>query len=206
MIKAVIFDVDGVLVDSFDVNYKYFQNIFERSGYEMVTKDEYRDMFHISRNDMIRLIANNPDPEEMERILKIEKEVPYPIEEMKLTSGSDAIIKEFAKKYRLAIVTGRNERGTEDYLKYSGLGKYFETVVHYEHYENPKPHPEPIRIALSRLNLTPEEAVYIGDAESDFQSATAAGTKFILHADKHIDGVRHQTFNFRELPDLVGQL
>ena len=206
MVKAVIFDVDGVLVDSFEANYKYFKDIFERSGYEMVARDAYRDMFHISRDDMIRIIAKNPNKEEMARILKIEKTVIYAIDEMKLTSGSAEVVKQLTKKYRLAIVTGRNEDGAEEYLEHSGLEEYFETVVHYEHYKNPKPHPEPIQIALARLKVMPEEAVYIGDAETDFQSARAAGTKFILHADKKIAGIRFQTSDFRELPSLIKRI
>jgi HAD superfamily hydrolase (TIGR01509 family) len=207
MIKAIIFDVDGVLEDSFDEVYEYFKSIFDQSGYTMVTEDEFREMLHIARDDMIRLIAKNPDQDEMARILEIEKDVTYAMDGIKMTDGSEDIVKALARKYRLAIVTGRNERGAEDYLKRSGLEKYFEVVVHYEHYENPKPHPEPILVALKRLNIAPEEAVYIGDTEADFQSATAAGTKFILHADnKKIDGVRHQTFDFRSLPGLIEQL
>jgi HAD superfamily hydrolase (TIGR01549 family) len=207
MIKSVIFDVDGVLVDSLDANYKYFKDIFERAGYTMVAKDEYRSMFHISRDDMIKIIAKNSDAQEMARILAIEKEVPYAIEEMKLTEGSAEVVKALSGKYRLAIVTGRNGDGAERYLRHSGLEDYFETVVHYEHYENPKPHPEPIQIALTRLGVTPGEAVYIGDAETDFQAAAAAGTAFILHADnKKIDGVGHQTFDFRDLPGMIERL
>lgn len=206
MIKAIIFDVDGVLEDSFNAVYEYFDLIFKRSGYAMVTQDQFLHMRHIARDDMIRLIAKNPSKDEMSRILQIEKEVPYAKDGIKMTEGAEKIVKEFAEKYRLAIVTGRNESGAEDFLNRSGLGKYFETVVHYEHYDNPKPHPEPILIALQRLNIAPQEAVYIGDTEADFQSASAAGTKFILHADKKIQGVRYHTFNFGDLPSLIEQL
>lgn len=207
-IKAVIFDVDGVLVDSFEVNFEYFKNIFETAGYVAPTKEEYRHMFHISMDDLIRLVAKNPDEMEFQRIKNCAKNVKYQIEKMKLTEGSVETIKKLSEKYRLAIVTGRPEDGAEDYLKHSGLEEYFETVVHYGHYNNPKPHPEPLLVALERLGISSEEAIYVGDQKTDLESANAAGIPFILYSefDYGLEGVEMKAEKFVEILDLVEEI
>lgn len=207
-IKAVMFDVDGVLVDSFEANVEYFKNIFETAGYVAPTKEEYRHMFHISLDDLIRLVAKNPDEMEFQRIKSCAKKIKYPIEKMKLTEGSAETIKKLSEKYRLAIVTGRHEEGAEDYLKHSGLEEYFETMVHYGHYDNPKPHPEPLLVALERLGISPGEAIYVGDQKTDLESANAAGIPFILYSefDYGLENVKMKAEKFVDIFDMVEKI
>lgn len=204
-IKAIIFDVDGVLVDSFDASVEYFGDFFEAAGYVAPTREEYRHMFHLSLDDMIRLIAKNPDAQEFQRIREIAGHIKYPIEKMKLTDGSVDVIRTLSKEYRLGIVTGRHEDGAEDYLKHSGLEEYFETVVHYGHYKNPKPHPEPLLIALKRLGVSPEEAIYVGDQKTDLESAKAAGIPFILYSefDYGLEDVEMKAEKFVDILDMI---
>ncbi|EKE19657.1 MAG: HAD-superfamily hydrolase, subfamily IA, variant 3 [uncultured bacterium] len=208
MIKAILFDVDGVLVDSFEANHGYFKDIFEESGYVAPTRDEYRHMFHISLDDMIRLVAKNPGEREFQRIREISNGIKYPIEKMKPTEGSVETIKKLSKKYHLGIVTGRHENGTESYLEHSTLKECFKEVVHYGHYENPKPHPEPLLVALEKLGISPGEAVYIGDQKTDLESAEAAGIPFILYSeyDYGLDDIKWKAEKFSDIIGLIEEI
>ena len=207
MIKAIFFDVDGVLVDSFEANAAWFKEMFETTGYIAPTKEEYRHMFHIALDDMIRLVAK-PDAKEFKRVREISKRIPFPFEKMKLTKGAEETLKKLAKKYKLAIVTGRDEHGVEELLTFYDLKKYFDIVVHYGHYENPKPHPEPLLKALERLEIHPNEAVYVGDQKTDFESAKAAKIPFILHSeyDYKLKGVKLIAKKFTDIPALIGKI
>jgi phosphoglycolate phosphatase len=208
MIKAVIFDIDGVLVDSFEANHKFFHEIFTKAGYVAPTKEEYRHMFHISMHDLVRLIAKKPDKKEMARIMEVAKKVAFPVDEMIVTRGSAQVIRRLAQKYELGIVTGRLQIGVEHYLMLSGMEKYFDALVHYEHYENPKPHPEPLLVALKKMGIAPEEAVYVGDQKTDLESAKAAGIPFILYSefDYGLEDVAWEAHAFSDIPDLVEKI
>jgi HAD superfamily hydrolase (TIGR01549 family) len=208
MIKAVIFDIDGVLVDSFDANVKFFSEIFSKAGYVPPTREQYRHMFHISMYDLIRLIAKNPDEKEMARIVKIAKSVQFPVEEMIVTQESSGVIINLARKYKLGIVTGRLQIGVEEYLELSGMREHFDALVHYEHYDNPKPHPEPLLVALEKLEVSADEAVYVGDQITDKQSAEAAGLPFILfsHHDYGLENIRWRADSFEDIPKLIEEI
>jgi len=54
VIKAIIFDVDGVLIDSFKANLKFNQDLMKSTGYPPPTRQNYKKMFHLSLLDLIK--------------------------------------------------------------------------------------------------------------------------------------------------------
>lgn len=179
MIKAVIFDIDGVLVDSFNANAHYYRDLLNCFGYNLTLEDYKKSFFHLPLKQAIEVLTGEKSETRVEEIWKAGKEFPYPINLFKNPEGSFEIIKELSRKYKLAIVTSRVRNGVNDYFRFSKLEKYFPVVVTYEDYSNPKPDPEPLLVALQKLGVKPEEAVYVGDALSDFESAKSAGVGFI---------------------------
>ena len=59
MIKAVIFDIDGVLLDSFEANLKFFQDLMIKFGYLPPTKEEVPPIFHLNMWDAIRSLTKS---------------------------------------------------------------------------------------------------------------------------------------------------
>lgn len=77
----------------------------------------------------------------------------------------------------LAIVTSRHRESTLRGIDLCGLTERFREIVTPEDVMSPKPHPEPVQVALSRLGVAPEHAIFVGDSPHDIASGRAAGTE-----------------------------
>lgn len=205
-IKAIIFDVDGVLIDSFQSNLKFFQDVLKEAGYKKPTEKQYRKGFHLTLEDAIKFLAGIKNDKEFKRVLRIAKKAYSEPEELILPERSVETIKELSKKYKLGLATGRIKLGVDEYFNFAKNRKCFKAVVHFSHYTNPKPHPEPLLIALKKLGAKPDEAIYIGDSQTDIQAARAAGMKIILFSKRKLAGADYRTFSFGSLPDLIEKI
>jgi len=78
---------------------------------------------------------------------------------------------------RLGLVTSKVRTGAVRGLKAAGLEPDFDVIVGADDVRNPKPHPEPVLVALGLLGAQPGEAVFIGDSRHDLESGRAAGVK-----------------------------
>lgn len=208
MIKAVIFDVDGVLLDSFEANLKLFQNLMQRSGHTPPTRESFPKFFHLSLTEAIQKMINSNSEKEIERIANMRRsgDVQYPIELLSLPDGVKETIIELHKEYPLGIVTSRIKNGIFESPKLADLQKYFTAVVAYEDTENHKPNPEPLLLCIKKLGMLASEVVYVGDAENDMKAANAAGMKFIYYSKTNLIGADVCTFLFKDLPRIVKSL
>jgi pyrophosphatase PpaX len=82
-----------------------------------------------------------------------------------------------AAGHRTALVTSKNRQGALRGLDLTGLTPYIEELVCADDVVNPKPHPEPVEMALRLLGVGPERAVFFGDSVHDMHSGRAAGVK-----------------------------
>lgn len=81
---------------------------------------------------------------------------------------------------RLACVTNKAMRFTQPLLEKTDLARFFDTIVTGDEVGRRKPHPEPFLQACRRLGVAPSETVVIGDSTNDAQGARAAGCKVLL--------------------------
>lgn len=208
MIKAVIFDIDGVLLDSFEANLKFFQNLMMVAGYRPPAREEFPALFHLSLMDVIKKLTGSESEEEITRVFKLgeSRMANYPIELLDMPNGADKTIKILSKDYLLGIVTSRIRSSVYEAPKLAALKKYFLIAVSYEDTENHKPHPDPLLLAAKKLNVEPGECVYIGDVENDIKAARAAGMKSIVYSGEGISGADCATSDFRAIPELIIKL
>src|SRR3989337_2843243 len=201
MIKVVIFDVDGVLLDSWEANIKFYQLLLEESGYNVPSRKEIEGVFHLPMLDAIRQLAQETSDVRVREVWEMGRgrKVRYPTELLKIPEHSRDVVDTLNKTYRLAIVTSRVRLGVEDYFMVSGLKQYFTVVVSYEDYTHPKPHPEPLLLALQKLKVKAGEPVYIGDTETDIQAAKAAGINIIVYSVRPFEWADLWISSFDEL-------
>ncbi len=208
MIKAVLFDIDGVLLDSFEANLKFYQNLMIAAGYRPPSRDEFPEIFYLPMWDGIKMLTKSQDEDEIKKIWEMgrTKQVPYPMELLKTPMGAEKIVKILAHGYSLAMVTSRVQESVYSIPSLEKLRQYFQTVVAYQDTQLHKPEPEPLLLAASRLGVAPEQSVYIGDVASDMRAAKSAGMKGILYALHSVPEADACTFSFAELPKLIRSL
>ncbi len=119
MIKAVIFDVDGVLVDSGAANVAFYRKLLVRAGYPEPSDKQVNSVFHLPLVGAVQeLIGKGPLEEaEMDRIWELVR-LPdsYDLSLLKLPPKLKEVLDELHIAYRLAVVTSRIKSGTDDVL------------------------------------------------------------------------------------------
>ncbi len=208
MIRAVIFDVDGVLVQSFEANFKFFQDLLVAAGYAAPSRETYTTMFHMTMEDVIRTLIKSDDETEVQRVWTLGKSrrVWYPSELITTPSQYKEVIQQLSRQYSLAIVTSRIRGAVFSLPQLSDLEQLFAVTIYFEDTVQHKPHPEPLLLACKRLAINPTEAVYIGDAHTDIQAAQSAQMKSIAFSQEMLPGADAVTNVFEQIPQHIEQL
>lgn len=208
MIKAVLFDIDGVMLDSFDANLQFYRNLLTEAGYRPPTAEEYRQVFHLTMIGAIQALTGIDSKDELDSIwLKgLDRTRLYPFSLVKMASDVPSAIKSLAEKYPLGLVTSRIRMSVYAVPQLAELEKFFTVTITYEDVIEHKPQPEPLLLAASKLGVAPENCVYIGDAETDFKAAKAAGMKIIMYHNPVLAKADGYISAFSELPEMIARL
>jgi pyrophosphatase PpaX len=206
-IKAVVFDVDGVLVDSTDSNVALYEILLVKAGYKKPSREEIIACFHMPLWQSLEILTKSTDQREIKRVSDMVYDPDIHTSDLlKFPANLEKILLELHKYYKLAVVTSRIKLGMEHIFDVRDIEHLFDEVVVFEDYKNPKPHPEPLLLAAKRLNVKPSEAIYIGDSHTDIEAAKSAGMKSIhLAPEKNIDADVGIT-SFGGIVDAVKQL
>lgn len=205
MIKAVLFDIDGVLINTFEANLKFFQDLMKNTGYPEPTREEYRKLFHRTMIDTVGILSKSESKEEVQRIYSLwhDRSFGYPTELVTSPPKMKETIAELSQKYILGLVTSRVKRNIFETDNMKEIEQYFQDIVAVNDTDKHKPDPEPLLLMLEKLEITANEAIYIWDSESDFLAAQAAGMPFILFPRKKVEWVSNIVDNFEELPKMI---
>lgn len=208
MIRAIIFDVDGVLVQSFEANFKFYQDLLAAAGYQAPSRELYTTMFHMTMEDVIRTLIKSDDETEIQRIWALGKSrrAWYPSELITTPPKYKEVIQQLNAQYKLAVVTSRIRGAVFSMPQLSELEQLFAVTVYFEDTVQHKPHAEPLLLACKRLVIDPSEAVYIGDARTDIQAAQSAQMKSIAFSQEPLPGADAATDVFEQLPPLIQEL
>ncbi|MEK7181101.1 MAG: HAD-IA family hydrolase [Patescibacteria group bacterium] len=205
MIKAVIFDVDGVLLDSFEANFLFFESLFQKTGFTPPTREEFREIFHKPMWDVIKIVTGLKDENDIRKIWDKGLNEEFDTPDAELSVGVSEVVTLLSKEYLLGLATSRVKvHEFEGPLRV--LKQYFKATTTYEDTENHKPHPEPLLRAAELLGVDPVDCVYIGDAESDAMAARATGMKIIVYSKERMEGVDGQTADFSKIPAIIKNL
>jgi AHBA synthesis associated protein len=176
MLKAVIFDLDGVLIDSEPLMRYAFDRAYRLvigSGVPPIESylEHMGESFpHIMRRLGLPLTMWEPYKQICRENLDRVEIFP---ESRLLLAG----LRTF--RLKLAVLTGKDRARTLETLEHCNLLHYFDAVVASDQLGQPKPHPEGIIHTLNLLGRAPHEAVMIGDAVSDIVCAKRAGVRAV---------------------------
>lgn len=186
MIKAVIFDFDGVIIESADIKTSAFRKLFERdysNKLNLIVEYHLQNM-GISRYIKFRHIYKNilglPLPGELEEELgrKFSQIALEEVLKAPFVPGAIKFLKSNYKKYTLFVASGTPHDELCYIVKERGLLKYFLEVR-----GSPPGKSEIISDILRRHVLSSNEAVFVGDAESDLLAAQQTRLYFIARSN-----------------------
>ena len=199
MIEAVLFDIDGVLMDSREANIDFYRRLVLEYGYPPAREEDLARGHYLNLLETIALVTGETNVERVREIWLAARALEgYRMDLVRQPEGGSDVLKALQSKYRLGVVTSRIWEGIEHYFDNSGNRDRFEVAVGYDDSERHKPAPDPLLVACERLGVAPANAVYVGDAETDRLCAVAAGAHFIAYGDV-IVGHTPTVLSFREL-------
>lgn len=183
--KAVIFDLDGVLVDTFEANRKAFNVVMRRRYGFNVSKGEFLGYFGMDPHDITRMILKNHGIKEMDKIADIYDEKKEAFrglieKEVRLLPGAlETLTRMGEASFRLALASSNSRSSIQQMMEKTGLAGYFEAVVGFEDTAKAKPDPEIFLKAAGKLGVKPEECWVIEDSLHGVEAGKKAGMKVI---------------------------
>lgn len=201
--KAIIFDFDGVLLDDTKVIIEAYEEVARRLGLSTVGVAEKVKLYlGLPAKEMVEYIFGDK-PEYLQTRLQL---LPEYLPKMKLMPGVKEMLASLPQPK--AIISGSRRETIEN--KLGELKIYFEIIIAQEDNLKRKPDPELVFVACQKLDVKPEEVVYIGDALLDYQIAKNAGVKFIGYVSGNLTredfvklGVKETANSLAELTKLL---
>ena len=185
MIKAIIFDLDGTIVDTPKLIMASFKHAINVNTNETLTENEITYVLGQTLDKAFERFAR--DEKHLDEMINSFRD--YSINHGKelnaYTNAKDVIQYLRDKNYLLGIVTSKSRAVVEQNLRDLNLNNLFDCVVTYEDTVLHKPNKEPLLKALSILNVKPNEAIYIGDHENDIKAGKNAEMTTALMAYSH---------------------
>lgn len=206
MIRAILFDIDGVLVDSVKANATMYRDVLGHFGFPGPTDAEQAAHNRRTFIDNIRIYAPGASDELVQKIFEYGVALTHNYDLLVLTDGVKETLEQLSTKYRLGVVSSRLHVGIRGMLEFFSVARYFTVFVGYEDTTEHKPHPDPLLFGAIQLKVEPNEVVYIGDALTDIEAAHAAGMKMVHYSTKTVSGDHLTVSNFSEIPDVIATL
>jgi phosphoglycolate phosphatase len=177
-IRALIFDLDGTLIDSKRDLIRSVNAMLAEMGRETLHEDTISGYIGHGAPQLVgRALGNGASEAERERALKFFLGY-YEEHKMDSTCAYPGVAEalEELRGFPMAILTNKPVRVSLRILEGLGLAKYFRAVYGGNSFETKKPDPLGARRILGELGASPDEAILIGDSEVDVQTARNAGT------------------------------
>lgn len=177
-IQAVLFDVDGTLLDTTEFIYQGFVHTLAHHGHQPRTREELGAIMGQGLDRCYAALAPGDDP-----AVLVETHRSWQGENLHLSVSfpgvEDALSRLRDAGMRLAAITNRSRRTSVVTLERAGLVHYFAVVLSFEDMPRAKPEPDGLLIALERLGVAAEYAVMVGDTDNDILAGKAAGMRTV---------------------------
>ena len=177
MLKAIVFDYNGTLVDDLDLH----EESYYRSGVEMgfdITRDTVKKYISQSPSDKRVLFYGAISDAQWAQVIELKKKIYHQLAEssFRLFPQTEEALTRLSRVYRLAVLSNTFRFAFERFFP-AHLARLFSTTLFFEEVDDPKPSPAPMRSVMGTLGLEKEECCYVGDAVEDIQMAKAAGVR-----------------------------
>jgi HAD superfamily hydrolase (TIGR01549 family) len=199
--KVVAFDCDGVLFDTEQANWAYYNHILRHFGKPEMTPEQFAYAHQHTLNESIVYLFNDQESitavydyrETMDysAFLKLLKVEPYLVE----------LLTKIRPELKTAIATNRSDT-MDRLLAEFELSDYFDLVVTSFDIQHPKPHPDSLFKILDYFDIESHQVLYIGDSQVDAEAAQAAKIPFVAFRNRMLPTEYHIE-NLKQLEEIL---
>lgn len=203
MIKAVIFDLDGVIVSTDDCHYEAWKKLSDEEGiyFDRKINDRLRGVSRMASLEIVLERANKAYTDE-EKVKLAERKNGYYRDFIKKLTPNDILPGvmdnlEELKKNGIKIAIGSSSKNTPIILKQIGLDCYFDAVSDGNNITHSKPNPEVFLKAAEMLKIPPENCLVVEDADAGIEAGKKGGMKTLS-----VNGAKGGDFEVKDLNDI----
>lgn len=184
-IKAVIFDLDGVIVSTDEYHFQGWKKMADDEGiyFDREINENLRGVSRMESLDILLKKATRSygEAEKLamaEKKNNIYKELLLNINPEDILPGVMNVLNAL-KEQEIKVAIGSSSRNTPFILKQIGLDHYFDAIADGNEIKNSKPDPEVFLLAAKKMNIAPEDCLVVEDADAGVEAAIAGGMKVL---------------------------
>jgi pyrophosphatase PpaX len=175
--KAVLFDVDGTLLDTTEYIYQAFEHALKKH-HQPQSRERLQKVMGKPLDLCYQMLTELEDVE-----LLMEAHRQFQLDHSELSKPFPSTVSTLktlhSSGFQIAAITTRARESAKKTLEAADIFQYFHYFVGFEDVENPKPHPEPLLKTLSFFGINPSEAIMVGDSDVDVMAGKSAETKTV---------------------------
>jgi beta-phosphoglucomutase len=205
LIRAIIFDFDGVLFDSEPVRFRAGAQALAEIGVTLSWEDFTRCWLGRTDEAGLRLVLGDRFDAEGPKVIE-RRNVTYEqlLEEVQPFPDAGRFLRRVPQGIRLAIATGSRRLEVEGILWRAVMTQSFQTIVTAEDYPRPKPAPDPFQTVARLFQLSPASCLVVEDSPAGVVAAQAAGMPVVaVERGQEVPGLEHATWKVATLDDLT---
>ena len=177
-VSAVLFDIDGTLLDTFDFIYGAFEHALALHHAPMVSRLSISQQMGAPLEEVYAEMAPGFDAHTLTEAhrtfqsenLHLAKLFPSTLEVLQTLRDA---------KLKIGAITTRSIRTSVRSLETTGIAEYFDAIISAEDVSRLKPHPEPLLKALGQFHVNPDDAIMVGDTHADIMAGKNTGARTV---------------------------
>ena len=202
MIRAIIFDLDGLLIDSEVISYQMYQDLLQLYGHSFTVEEYARNYSGKTELGNMEALVNNyklPITVQEGLDFTVTKEREYFKKGVSLKSGARELLDYLKnKEYKIALASSSTRERALYALMQHGIEGYFDEMVFGTEVEKGKPNPDIFLKACEKVKESPETCLVLEDSEAGIQASFSAHIPVICVPD-----MRKPEFKFQKMTEVI---
>ena len=189
-VRVIVYDCDGVLIDSRRANQAYYNHILDHFGLPALRPEQMNLVQTAAAPEVIDALflgtGLRDEAQHYQATLPNDDFLPL----VRLESNVREVLTELRAVYRTALVTNR-AKSLAPVLRHQGLEGLFDLVVSGLDVRKPKPDPEGLLMVMNHFSSSPASMLYVGDSEIDQVLCKNAGVPFVAYKNRALEAAWH---------------